>query len=149
MENLVSFESHHDEGPMLLRAFLIYTISVLQCPCQVSQVANRWIMYFLTAYLTQSAKFVCCVDISSICIASSPKAPVVHSNNGPQSALSFSISIIHATKWNSDEMSGSLTSQIYMALGRVSIFKQSIPNFCLREHRLCMLWSLCRWLLPW
>jgi hypothetical protein len=67
------------------------------CPampiCQVNYKVNRLTNHFLTAYVMQSSRFVCCVDINSICRASSPKAPVVHSRSGPQSVSSMSISV--------------------------------------------------------
>jgi hypothetical protein len=46
------------------------------------------------AYVIQSSKFVCCVDISSICKALSSKAPVVDSRSGPQSVSSMFTSVV-------------------------------------------------------
>src|SRR5882757_448859 len=94
-------------------------------------------MYHLTAYFIQSSRFVCCVVISSICIASSPKAPVVPSSNGPQSAFSLSISKIIQVTHNADEIISGHTSQIYKVLGRVSSVTQPIPNFHVGENLLC------------
>src|SRR5258708_31081083 len=105
-------------------------------------------MYHLTAYLIQSAKFVRCVDISSICIASSPKALVVPSSSGPQSALSLSISKIIQVMHNADGIMGRHTSQIYPVFGRVLSFTQSIPNFHVDENLLCLLRCQCLALHP-
>jgi hypothetical protein len=100
---------------------------------------KRLINHFSTAQVIHNSKFVCCVDISSFCKASSPKAPVVHSMSGPQSTLSMFISVVYNITHHNDEMMGQLTSQTYIVLGRVLSFTQSTPNIGLSENLLHVL----------